>query len=232
MLEVRNATGAYSTAQIIHDVDLDISAGEIKAVLGRNGVGKTTLMKYLAGVLPIADGTVVFDKSELPRSASLRARSGVAYVPQGREIFPRLTVIENILVAAYACGQHGNAAIETAFEKFPALKARAQVMGGKLSGGQQQILALARALAMKPKIILLDEPTEGIQPSIIMEIQEILLELNHSEKITILLTEQNLDFVSGLATNCYLMDKGKIEREMPLAELREDKALIHDMLGV
>lgn len=232
MLEVRKATGGYSAAQIISDINLDISAGEIKAVLGRNGVGKTTLMKFLAGVLPVASGSVLFGKEELPRSASLRARRGLAYVPQGREIFPRLTVIENILVAAYACGQPGNAAVENAFERFPALKERANVMGGKLSGGQQQILALARALAMKPKIILLDEPTEGIQPSIIMEIQEILLQLNQSEKITILLTEQNLDFVSGLATNCYLMDKGKIEREMPLATLQEDKALIHQMLGV
>lgn len=232
MLEVKNGKGAYTSATVIDEINLSVKEGTINAVLGRNGVGKSTLMRYLAGVLPHASGEVTFEGKPLPVAASARAKKGVAYVPQGRHIFPRLTVVENIRVAAYACGYPGNDAVESAFIKFPALKNRANVMGSKLSGGQQQILALARALATRPKMILLDEPTEGIQPSIIMEIQEILLDLNKKEGITILFTEQNLDFAAGLAQDCYLMDRGRIKQRIGMSELMNDSELIHDMLGV
>ena len=157
MLEVKNAQGSYTSANVINNINIDVKEGEIKAILGRNGVGKSTLMRFLAGVLPKSSGEVLFDGVKLPELASQRAKLGIAYVPQGREIFPRLTVVENIKVAAFACGHDGDEGIQVAFHKFPALKERAHVMGGKLSGGQQQILALARALAMKPKLILLDE---------------------------------------------------------------------------
>ncbi|WP_440995013.1 ABC transporter ATP-binding protein [Arhodomonas sp. SL1] len=232
MLEVRNVSAAYTSATIIEDVSLDLGAGEIKAVLGRNGVGKSTLMKCIAGVLPALSGTTSLQGKALPASAARRARLGVAYVPQGRDIFPRLTTTENIEVAAHACGHDARAAVEGAFEQFPALRERAHVMGGNLSGGQQQILAIARALALKPSVMLLDEPTEGIQPSIIQEIQGILRELNRSEGVAILLAEQNLDFVSGLATECYLMNKGRIEQRLPMEEIRHNPELVQEMLGV
>lgn len=232
MLEIKNGQGAYTSAIVIDDINLSVKEGVINAVLGRNGVGKSTLMRYIAGVLPRASGTITFQGQPLPAAASQRAKKGIAYVPQGRHIFPRLTVIENIRVAAYACGHPGDEAVDSAFTKFPALKERAHVMGGKLSGGQQQILALARALATRPKMILLDEPTEGIQPSIIMEIQQILLELNKDEGITILFTEQNLDFAAGLAQDCYLMDRGRIKQHIGMQELMSNPELIHDMLGV
>lgn len=232
MLEVRDVSAAYTSATIIEDVTLDLGAGEIKAVLGRNGVGKSTMMKCIAGVLPVRSGTVSLWGSALPASAAHRARLGIGYVPQGREIFPRLTTIENIEVAAYACGQDAGAAVSHAFEQFPALRERAHVMGGNLSGGQQQILAIARALALKPSVILLDEPTEGIQPSIIMEIQDVLRQLNRSEGVSILLAEQNLDFVGGLAGECYLMNKGRIEQQLPTSEIRSNPELVQDLLGV
>ncbi len=232
MLEVKNGQGAYTSAIVIDDINLSVREGAINAVLGRNGVGKSTLMRYLAGVLPKARGQILYQGKPLPAAASARGKLGIAYVPQGRHIFPRLTVIENIRVAAYACGFPGAEAVDSAFAKFPALKQRANVMGGKLSGGQQQILALARALAMQPKLILLDEPTEGIQPSIIMEIQQILLDLNKQDGITILFTEQNLDFAAGLAKDCYLMDRGRITNHMAMQELVDNTDLIHDVLGV
>lgn len=232
MLEVIKGSGSYSSANVINNINLSVQENEIKAILGRNGVGKSTLMRYLAGVLPKRSGEVIYQGEKLPEQANQRAKLGIAYVPQGREIFPRLTVIENIKVSAFACGHDGVESVEIAFQKFPALKNRSHVMGGKLSGGQQQILALARALAMQPKLILLDEPTEGIQPSIISEIQEILLNLNKEEGITILFTEQNLDFAKGLSESCYLMDKGTIQMEVPMSELSSSSELVHEMLGV
>jgi branched-chain amino acid transport system ATP-binding protein/urea transport system ATP-binding protein len=232
MLEVRDVSAAYTSAMVIEGVSLDLGAGEVKAVLGRNGVGKSTLMKVIAGVLPARQGAVSLHGKVLPAAPAKRARLGLAYVPQGRDIFPRLTTVENIEVAAHACGHNASAAVESAFEKFPALKERANVMGGNLSGGQQQILAMARALALKPSVMLLDEPTEGIQPSIIMEIQEILRDLNASEGVAILVAEQNLDFVTGLASECYLMNRGRVERQLPMEEIRADSRLVQEMLGV
>jgi branched-chain amino acid transport system ATP-binding protein/urea transport system ATP-binding protein len=232
MLEVKNGGGSYTSANIIKDINIHIREGEIKAILGRNGVGKSTLMRYLAGVLPKRNGKVFFQGVQLPDEPNERAMLGIAYVPQGREIFPRLTVVENIKVSAFACGHNGDESIEVAFRKFPALQNRAHVMGGKLSGGQQQILALARALAMKPKLILLDEPTEGIQPSIISEIQEILLKLNQEDGITVLFTEQNLGFAQGLSKSCYLMDKGTIQTEVAMSDLNAGSDLVHEMLGI
>lgn len=232
MLEVKNGGGSYTSASIIKDININIHEGEIKAILGRNGVGKSTLMRYLAGTLPKRSGEVFFQGVPIPEEPSQRAMLGIAYVPQGREIFPRLTVVENIKVSAFACGHDGHESIQVAFHKFPALKNRAHVMGGKLSGGQQQILALARALAMKPKLILLDEPTEGIQPSIISEIQEILLNLNQEDGITVLFTEQNLGFAKGLSKSCYLMDKGTIQNEVAMSDLDTGSELVHEMLGI
>jgi urea transport system ATP-binding protein len=232
MFEISNANGGYTSALVIRDVSLELGVGEVKAVLGRNGVGKTTLMKYIAGLLPRSSGTTLLDGKQLEPGAAKRARRGLAYVPQGREIFPRLTATENIEVAAYACGYDAQDAVRQAFQWFPALRERSTVMGGNLSGGQQQILAIARALAMKPRVMLLDEPTEGIQPSIIDEIKQILISLNKKEGVAMLVAEQNLDFVTGLASECYIMNRGQIERYMKVEEVRKDSALLHELLGV
>lgn len=232
MLEVNNAAASYSTARIISDISLKVNAGEIRAVLGRNGVGKSTLMKYIAGTVPNERGEVRLDGERLPVSPSRRARAGIGYVPQGREIFPRLTTAENIELAARACGHNSRREVERMFELFPMLKERASVMGQSLSGGQQQILAIARALATHAKLLILDEPTEGVQPSIIDQIHDILHELNADSGVAMLIAEQNLDFVTGLASTCYIMDKGQLVREMATEDLRADKNLAQELLAV
>jgi urea transport system ATP-binding protein len=232
VLEVINACASYASVQIVHNVNLHLGSGEIRAVIGRNGVGKTTLMKYIAGIIPNKLGDVRLKGKRLPNSAPLRARAGIAYVPQGREIFPRLTTVENIEVAARACGKNPKAAVARLFEMFPILGERSAAMGGTLSGGQQQILALARALATDPCVIVLDEPTEGIQPSIIDQIHDILDNLNRLKSVSMLIAEQNLDFVTGLAKACYIMHQGKIVRELTIEELKKDKTFMHEMLAV
>jgi ABC-type branched-subunit amino acid transport system ATPase component len=209
-----------------------VKSGEICAVLGRNGVGKTTLMKYIAGIISNERGEVRLEGKCLPKSVPLRARAGIAYLPQGREIFPRLTTTENIEVAARACGKNPKAIVPRLFEMFPILGERCAAKGGNLSGGQQQILAIARALATEPKVIILDEPTEGIQPSIIDQIYDILEKLKRLKDVSMLIAEQNLDFVTGLANVSYIMDHGKIVREVAIEELRKDRKFLHEMLGV
>lgn len=232
MLEVLDASASYTSATIIMDVSLKLAPGEVRAILGRNGVGKSTLLKYIAGVIKNRSGEVRLDGTKLNNDAAHRAQAGLAYVPQGREIFPRLTTLENIQVSARACGKDPGRAVERMLALFPALGERSTVMGGNLSGGQQQILALARALAMEPKVILLDEPTEGIQPSIIDEIHDILVSLNREQGVAMLIAEQNIDFINGLASVCYLMNKGVIEQELPTDELFASKTLIQEMLAV
>ena len=201
-------------------------------VAGQGGVGKTTLMKYIAGIIPNDAGEVWLEGKRLPERAPQRARAGLAYMPQGREIFPRLTTIENIEVAALGCGKDPKAAVSKLFDKFPILRDRSRIMGGNLSGGQQQILALARALATEPRVIVLDEPTEGIQPSIIDEIRNILDQLNRELHVAMLIAEQNLDFVTGLSKMCYIMDQGRIVADIAIDELRQNESLMHEMLAV
>jgi branched-chain amino acid transport system ATP-binding protein/urea transport system ATP-binding protein len=232
VLRISDATGGYGKTVIIRDVALEVGDGELVALLGRNGVGKTTLMRFAMGLLTATSGTVELDGRRLPAAPAERARAGLGYVPQGRRVFPRLTVAENITAAAVACGRPPAAMLAEILAEFPILAARSSQLAGSLSGGQQQILAIGRALATGPRILLLDEPTEGVQPSIIDDIGEVLERLNRERGLAVLLAEQNLDFAMSLTSRCYVMDKGTIVRRGTRGELLRDKALLHELLGV
>ena len=193
MIKIRGLNQAYGESHILWDVELTVPTGSCTCLMGRNGVGKTTLLKTIMGTLPITSGSLQFEDSELGhRPAELRARLGIGYVPQGREIFPQLTVEENLRLGLPARRDNVWAIPESVFHFFPVLQQMLGRRGGDLSGGQQQQLAIARALVIDPKLLILDEPTEGIQPNIVHEIGNILLRLNREENLTILLVEQKL----------------------------------------
>lgn len=232
MFSIVNATSGYGKTTIVRDVSLTVNAGEVVGLLGRNGVGKSTLMRLATGLLPAMQGQVEIDGRPAPPSPARRARLGVGYVPQGRYVFPRMTVVENIAVAAEANGHDGKAAVAEAMEDFPILKKKADDLAGGLSGGQQQILALARALAIQPRILLLDEPTEGVQPSIIDDISGILKRINRERKIAILVAEQDLDFCLSIAERLYVMEKGAIRLETDRESFRANRQLQQELLGV
>lgn len=230
-LDVDHLWSGYGSIAILQGVDLHIGDGEIVAVLGPNGVGKTTLMRTLAGSLTAQRGSVKFDGRDITAMPShLRARAGIGYVPQGRGIFPQLTVRENLLVGLYATKQPLERIDETLAE-FPALQRKLGDAGGSLSGGQQQQLALARALVIHPRLLLLDEPSEGIQPSILDEISETLLRFKRARGLSVLLVEQNLDFAASLADRAYMMDVGRISRQLSSEELLDDTAMQREFLG-
>ena len=194
----------YGGSHILRDVSFELPAGKVTALLGRNGVGKTTLLKTLMGLVPARSGSIRFNELDLVKAKSHeRARAGLGYVPQGREIFPRLTVEENLLMGAPKVP-------ERIFEMFPVLKSMLGRRGGDLSGGQQQQLAIGRALAMKPRLLILDEPTEGIQPSIIKEIERAIRALAATGEMAILLVEQYYDFARSLADQYLVMERGEI----------------------
>ena len=232
MFSIVNATSGYGKTMIVRDVSLTVQAGEVVGLLGRNGVGKSTLMRLATGLLPATQGRVEIDGATAPPSPTKRARLGIGYVPQGRYVFPRMTVVENIAVAAEANGHNGKRAVTEAMEDFPILKAKADDLAGGLSGGQQQILALARALAIQPRILLLDEPTEGVQPSIIDDISGILKRINKERKIAILVAEQDLDFCLSIAERLYVMEKGQIRLETDRESFRANRQLQQELLGV
>lgn len=225
-------TGGYGKTTIIRDVSLQVNRGEIVALLGRNGVGKSTLMRYATGLIPAVGGQVEIAGQIAPPAPARRAKLGLGHVLQGRYVFPRMTVVENIAVAAESNGHSGQDAIEESLSALPMLKPKAQDLAGGLSGGQQQVLALARALAIKPKILLLDEPTEGVQPSIIDEMAGFLKQINRDRGIAILLAEQDLDFCLSIASRAYVMEKGTIRLETDREHLLADKALQQELLGV
>ena len=194
----------YGGSHILRNVGFEVPAGKVTALLGRNGVGKTTLLKTLMGLVPARSGKITFENRELTRATPhLRAKAGLGYVPQGREIFPRLSVEENLLMAAPRIP-------ERIFQLFPVLKSMLGRRGGDLSGGQQQQLAIGRALAMKPRLLILDEPTEGIQPSIIKEIERAIRTLAATGEMAILLVEQYYDFARSLADQYLVMERGEI----------------------
>lgn len=234
MLRLDDVHAGYGRITVLRGFNLDVTDGQMVAVLGRNGVGKTTMLKAITGIIPLQNGTITFDNQDLRHlPVHERARRGIAYVPQGRDIFPGLTVLDNLRVAAYGSRQRRwEERLDAMLHEFPILAEKRNARGGSLSGGQQQILALARALMTSPRILLLDEPSEGIQPSIIDQIADTLRTINEQRGITVLLVEQNLDFVSQLATRAYLVDKGRVVRELPTDDLLSDKDLQHEYLGI
>jgi urea transport system ATP-binding protein len=228
MLRVQGLSVGYGDSQILWDVHLDIPAGQVVCLMGRNGVGKTTLLKSVMGLLSAQAGGIIFDGQEVTRvRPEQRARRGMGYVPQGREIFPQLTVGENLSLGLLAQKGRQGKVPDTIFRLFPALSGLLTRKGGFLSGGQQQQLAIARALVTEPKLLLLDEPTEGIQPSIIQEIAEVIARLKAQGQVTILLVEQYLEFAWRLADAFYMMEKGSIVAHGEIAELTEDVVKQH-----
>jgi urea transport system ATP-binding protein len=224
MLHISDLNVYYGESHILRDVDLNIYAGEMVCLIGRNGVGKTTLLKTLMGILKPRAGTINYEQENLiNKTSDQRARLGLGYVPQGRDIIPRLTVKENLILGLEALPtKRKNATIpEEIFDLFPVLKTMLSRMGGDLSGGQQQQLAIARALVGEPKLLILDEPTEGIQPSIILEIEAAVRRIVASKGIAVLLVEQHLHFVRQ-ADRYYAMQKGGIVASGFTSELSQE----------
>ncbi len=222
MLNIKNLNQFYGESHTLWDVDLDVLPGTCTCLMGRNGVGKTTLLKSIMGLLPVSSGSIVFEGNELSgKPAELRARKGIGYVPQGREIFTQLSVEENLRVALLARDDGLREIPEYIFEIFPVLKQMLNRRGGDLSGGQQQQLAIGRALSISPKLLILDEPTEGIQPNIVHEIGDIIIRLNE-EGLTILLVEQKLPFARRVAQNFCILDKGRDVATDAMENLGED----------
>lgn len=234
MLRVADLRAGYGTTPVLAGVNLEVGMGEIVAVLGRNGMGKTTLLRTLMGLLPARAGSIAWNGGreigKLP--AHLRARLGLSYVPQERDIFPSLTVLENLRLGGLAVRQDTDRRIEDVVRLFPMLSERLSARGASLSGGQQQLLALARALVSAPKMLLLDEPSEGIQPSILEQIVERVRTINRNDGVAVLLVEQNLEFAAALAERAYIMNKGTVVRELPIARIVEDPEIQREYMGV
>jgi urea transport system ATP-binding protein len=229
MFKVSNLASGYGQSQVIHGLDFSVDKAEIVAVMGRNGMGKTTLFKTLMGILPTRGGSVVIDGTEISSMESHeRVASGIAYVPQGRMIFPSMTVLENIQTGLPASA--GGRVPEELYALFPVLYDMKGRRGGNLSGGQQQQLAIARALATNPKVLLLDEPTEGIQPSIIKDIARSLKEIRKIRDLTIIVSEQVLSFTLEIADRFFVIDKGRFAYEDTRANV--DAATISRYLSV
>lgn len=232
MLSTVGLASGYGGEPVLQGVDMEVREGEIVAVIGRNGVGKSTLMKALIGLLPATGGAVTFRGQAITAlSAHLRARQGIGYVPQGRDVFPRMTVEENLKVGASISGGVSPADFERVYALLPILAERRRQRAGTMSGGQQQQLAIGRVLVGRPGLILLDEPSEGIQPSIVEEIGRTMINLNRSEGVTIVFVEQNVDLIRAMAQRCYVMDKGRIVEEAA-PEALNDRAVIRRYLSV
>jgi urea transport system ATP-binding protein len=221
----------YGGSHILWDIDIDVADGACVCLMGRNGVGKTTLLKVIMGLLPAASGKIKFQDKDLTGAVpEARARAGIGYVPQGREIFPSLTVEENLKIGRLGRGSAKERDIpERVLELFPALKGMLRRRGGDLSGGQQQQLAMGRAMALDPKLLILDEPGEGIQPNIVHEIGEVINRLT-KEGVTVLLVEQKLAFARKFGQSFYILDRGRVVANGQIAELTDQ--LIHQHLTV
>jgi urea transport system ATP-binding protein len=231
LLTVKALSQSYGGSRTLWGVDLIVARGSRTCIMGRNGMGKTTLLKCLMGLLPVASGEMSFagsDLGKLPPEA--RARLGIGYVPQGREIFPHLTVEENLRVALGVRRNGERAVPALVYELFPVLKRMLHRRGGDLSGGQQQQLAIGRALVLEPKLLVLDEPTEGIQPNIVHEIGDVILTLNRERAVTVLLVEQKLPFARRVASEFCILEKGRSIAGGPIEDLVDDVVERH--LGV
>ncbi|HUE44822.1 MAG TPA: ABC transporter ATP-binding protein [Aestuariivirgaceae bacterium] len=231
MLEVRDIDCFYGNVQVLRGLSLSLAAGEVLCLLGRNGVGKTTTLKAIIGLIPVRSGRITFDGVELTALAGHEVpKRGIAYVPQGRRLFAELTVRENLEIGLMTRNT-GAAALDRVLGVFPALKERLRQRAGTLSGGEQQMLAMARALCIEPKVMLLDEPTEGLMPSMIAIIRQSVLELRDAGVAT-LLVEQRVDAVLPVADRIAFVEGGRIHETVEVAALREDPALLHRYVGV
>jgi urea transport system ATP-binding protein len=211
MLEIRGLNQFYGGSHILWDINLDVPVGSCTCLMGRNGMGKTTLLKCIMGLLPAASGQILYEGRELRGlAAEQRAPLRIGYVPQGREIFSQLTVEENLRIGLAARRPRINEVPEHIFQMFPVLKQMLRRRGGDLSGGQQQQLAIGRALVLDPKLLILDEPTEGIQPNIVHEIGDVIQRLNREANLTVLLVEQKLPFARRVASDLRILDKGRL----------------------
>jgi urea ABC transporter ATP-binding protein UrtE len=232
MLQVDALRSGYGRIPILAGVDFAVAQGEFVGILGHNGMGKSTLLRTLMGYLPATGGRVSFEGRDITRlSPTARARLGIGYVPQGRQIFPALSVHENLRMGCLLSAQDERRTIEDVLAMFPRLRRLLDRTGSALSGGEQQLLALARCLCGGPRLVLLDEPTEGIQPSIIDEIIETLQALRRSHEVTVVLVEQNLKFIAELSQRILIIQKGIITRETS-PEAVQDPALIAEFVGM
>ncbi len=235
LLKVDGIHTFYGKSHILHGVSLAVGRGEVVGLLGRNGVGKSTTLKAIAGLVPPSQGEVWFDEQAVTNLPSHRlARLGIAYVPEDRRIFPLLTVLENLRTGL---DRHGvtkarkTELVDKVYAYFPVLGERRNQVGGTLSGGEQQMLAIARAMMLEPKIILLDEPTEGLMPRMVSLIREII-DVLHRETVAVLLVEQNVPLTLETCERIYFIEKGEVRHHAPASELRVNDAVIHQYLGV
>ena len=211
LLSASDLRSGYATSDVLQDVGVTVEQGEVVGVLGRNGVGKTTLMKTLIGLLPARAGQIVFRDQDVTKlSADRRARLGIGYVPQGRGIFPQMTVRDNLRMGGLINASKKSLDFDLVFGYFPFLKERLTQRGGTLSGGQQAMLAIARALVSSPDLLLLDEPSDGVQPNIVQEIGDFIKILNQEKGLTVLIVEQNIDLMQTVAKRAYALDKGRV----------------------
>ena len=232
LLHVQNLVAGYGTGDILQGVTLEIWPGEMVATVGRNGVGKSTLMKTIIGLLSTRRGSISLKGESITHlRADQRAALGIGYIPQGREIFPELSVEENLMMGETINCAKQSFRYDLVYEYFPILRERRRQVAGTFSGGQQQMLAIGRALVGRPTLLLLDEPSLGIQPSIIQEIGQALLRLNREEELTILLVEQNMRLIEQVAVRAYAMDKGRIVANLTL-EMLKDRETLADYLAV
>ncbi len=222
LLSASDLRSGYATSDVLQDVGVTVEQGEVVGVLGRNGVGKTTLMKTLIGLLPARAGQIVFRDQDVTKlSADRRARLGIGYVPQGRGIFPHMTVRDNLRMGGLINASKQSLDFDLVFGYFPILKKRLSQRGGTLSGGQQAMLAIARALISTPDLLLLDEPSDGVQPNIVEEIGEFIKSLNEEKGLTVLIVEQNIDLMQTVAKRAYALDKGRVIASVNHEELMD-----------
>ena len=235
MLALRDVHAHYGKSHVLHGVTIDVGPGEVVGLLGRNGVGKSTTLKTIMGLVRASEGAVTFEGRDLVGLATHRLPGlGIGYVPEDRRVFRLLTVIENLRTGLDRVGvtsERREALLDKVYRHFPVLRERRNQAGGTLSGGEQQMLAIARAMVLEPKIILLDEPTEGLMPRMVGQIREII-EILHREGVAIVLVEQNVPLTLAVADRVYIMEKGTVRHQATAAALRADDAVIHQYLGV